>query len=233
MVYNPADRVPDYDDVSITENTRCAYPIEYIENAKIPCIANRQPSNIIMLTCDAFGVLPPVSRLSPEQAQYHFVAGYTSKTPGTEDGIVEPSPTFSTCYGQPFIVLHPGRYAKMLAERMETNNVDCWLINTGWTGGKFGTGKRCPLKYTRAIVDAIHDGSLAKAEFENFPTFNLSIPKAVNGVPAEILHPEKVWPSKDAFRSEVEKLAGMFQKAFAKYENDIDASIKEAGPIIA
>jgi len=233
VVYNPADRVPDYDDVSITENTRCAYPIEYIENAKIPCIADRQPSNIIMLTCDAFGVLPPVSRLTPEQAQYHFVAGYTSKTPGTEDGIVEPSPTFSTCYGQPFIVLHPGRYAKMLAERMEKNNVNCWLINTGWTGGKFGTGKRCPLKYTRAIVDSIHNGSLAKAEFENFPIFNLAIPKSVEGVPADILHPAKVWPSKEAFETEIEKLGGMFQKAFAKYENDMDVSIKNAGPVMA
>ncbi|KAK8853192.1 phosphoenolpyruvate carboxykinase (ATP) [Kwoniella newhampshirensis] len=233
VVYNPADRKPDYDDVSITENTRCAYPIEYIPNAKIPCIADRQPSNIIMLCCDAFGVLPPVSRLTPEQAQYHFVAGYTSKTPGTEDGIVEPSPTFSTCYGQPFIVLHPGRYAKMLAERMESNKVDCWLINTGWTGGKFGTGKRCPLKYTRAIVDAIHDGSLAKAEFETFPIFNLSIPKAVEGVPSEILHPEKVWPTKDAFRAELDKLGGMFQKAFAKYENDISEEVKLAGPVFA
>lgn len=220
VVYNPADRKPDYDDVSITENTRCAYPIEYIPNAKIPCIADRQPSNIIMLCCDAFGVLPPVSRLTPEQAQYHFVAGYTSKTPGTEDGIVEPSPTFSTCYGQPFIVLHPGRYAKMLAERMEKNSVNCWLINTGWTGGKFGTGKRCPLKYTRAIVDAIHNGSLAKAEYENFPIFNLAIPKAVEGVPSDILNPEKAWPSKEAFKAELDKLGNMFQKAFAKYETD-------------
>ncbi|OWZ35994.1 phosphoenolpyruvate carboxykinase (ATP) [Cryptococcus neoformans c45] len=233
VVYNPADRKPDYDDVSITENTRCAYPIEYIPNAKIPCIADRQPSNIIMLCCDAFGVLPPVSRLTPEQAQYHFVAGYTSKTPGTEDGIVEPSPTFSTCYGQPFIVLHPGRYAKMLAERMEKNRVNCWLINTGWTGGKFGTGKRCPLKYTRAIVDAIHNGSLAKAEYENFPIFNLAIPKAVEGVPSEILNPEKVWPSKEAFKAELDKLGGMFQKAFAKYEADIDEKVKLSGPVFA
>nr|ODN91773.1 phosphoenolpyruvate carboxykinase (ATP) [Cryptococcus depauperatus CBS 7841] len=233
VVYNPADRVPDYDDVSITENTRCAYPIEYIPNAKIPCIADRQPSNIIMLTCDAFGVLPPVSRLTPEQAQYHFVAGYTSKTPGTEDGIVEPSPTFSTCYGQPFIVLHPGRYAKMLAERMTQNKVDCWLINTGWTGGKYGTGKRCPLKYTRAIVDAIHDGSLAKAEFENFPVFNLAIPKSLQGIPSEILNPEKAWPGRDAFRAELDKLGGMFQKAFTKFENDMDENIKLAGPVFA
>ncbi|WVO21148.1 phosphoenolpyruvate carboxykinase (ATP) [Cryptococcus decagattii] len=233
VVYNPADRKPDYDDVSITENTRCAYPIEYIPNAKIPCIADRQPSNIIMLCCDAFGVLPPVSRLTPEQAQYHFVAGYTSKTPGTEDGIVEPSPTFSTCYGQPFIILHPGRYAKMLAERMEKNSVNCWLINTGWTGGKFGTGKRCPLKYTRAIVDAIHNGSLAKAEYENFPIFNLAIPKAVEGVPSDILNPEKVWPSKEAFKAELDKLGGMFQKAFAKYEADIDEKVKLSGPVFA
>ncbi|OXG47287.1 phosphoenolpyruvate carboxykinase (ATP) [Cryptococcus neoformans] len=233
VVYNPADRKPDYDDVSITENTRCAYPIEYIPNAKIPCIADRQPSNIIMLCCDAFGVLPPVSRLTPEQAQYHFVAGYTSKTPGTEDGIVEPSPTFSTCYGQPFIILHPGRYAKMLAERMEKNRVNCWLINTGWTGGKFGTGKRCPLKYTRAIVDAVHNGSLAEAEYENFPIFNLAIPKAVEGVPSEILNPEKVWPSKEAFKAELDKLGGMFQKAFAKYEADIDEKVKLSGPVFA
>ncbi|TYJ54201.1 phosphoenolpyruvate carboxykinase (ATP) [Cryptococcus floricola] len=233
VVYNPADRKPDYDDVSITENTRCAYPIEYIPNAKIPCIADQQPSNIIMLTCDAFGVLPPVSRLTAEQAQYHFVAGYTSKTPGTEDGIVEPSPTFSTCYGQPFIVLHPGRYAKMLAERMEKNKVNCWLINTGWTGGKFGTGKRCPLKYTRAIVDAIHNGKLAQAEYENFPIFNLAIPKAVEGVPSDILNPAKVWPSEAEFNSEVEKLGGMFQKAFAKYEADIEEKVKLSGPVFA
>ncbi|BEJ13538.1 hypothetical protein CspHIS471_0307120 [Cutaneotrichosporon sp. HIS471] len=230
VVYNPADRVPDYDDVSITENTRCAYPIEFIPNAKIPCIANRQPSNIIMLCCDAFGVLPPVSRLSPEQAQYHFITGYTSKTPGTEDGIVEPSPTFSTCYGQPFIILHPSRYASMLAERMSKNNVDCWLINTGWTGGKFGTGHRCPLKYTRAIVDAIHNGTLAKAEFVNFPVFNLQIPKALAGVPSEILDPQQAWADKAAFKVEVDKLAGMFNKAFAKYESDVSAEVVAVGP---
>ena len=184
-----------------------------------------------MLCCDAFGVLPPVSRLTPEQASYHFIAGYTSKTPGTEDGIVEPSPTFSTCYGQPFIVLHPGRYARMLAEKMQSSHANCWLINTGWTGGKFGTGKRCPLKYTRAIVDAIHNGSLAKAEYEMFPGFNLSIPKAVEGVPSEILNPAKVWPSQDAFKEELTKLGGMFQKAYTKYEADVDQKIKLAGPV--
>ncbi|KAJ6593656.1 phosphoenolpyruvate carboxykinase-domain-containing protein [Mycena capillaripes] len=230
VVYNPLSRAPDYDDVSITENTRCAYPIEFIPNAKIPCVVDRQPSNIIMLTCDAFGVLPPVSKLTPEQASYHFLAGYTSKTPGTEDGVLEPIPTFSTCYSAPFIVLHPGRYAEMLAERMAKHKVDCWLINTGWTGGKYGTGKRCPLKYTRAIVDAVHNGSLAKAEFESFGTFNLSIPTHVEGVPKEVLNPHTAWPDKEAFQREVRKLAGMFAKAFALYEKDVEPKVRMAGP---
>ena len=214
----------------ITENTRCAYPIDFIENAKIPCLSRSQPSNIIMLTCDAYGVLPPVSKLTPEQAQYHFIAGYTSKTPGTEDGVLEPSPTFSTCYGQPFIVLHPGRYAKMLAERMQKANTHCWLINTGWVGGKFGVGKRCPLKYTRAIIDAIHDGSLANVEFENFDIFNLSIPKAIKGVPSELLNPLKAWSDSQALDSEVKKLAGLFNNAFKKYEEGLSEVVIKAGP---
>jgi phosphoenolpyruvate carboxykinase (ATP) len=230
VVYNPADRVPDYDDVSITENTRCAYPIEYIPNAKIPCIAERQPSNIIMLCCDAFGVLPPVSKLTPEQANYHFLAGYTSKTPGTEDGITEPSPVFSTCYGAPFLTLHPTHYSKMLEERMTKHQVDCWLINTGWTGGKFGTGKRCPLKYTRAIIDAIHNGTLAKSEFENFPVFNLSIPKSLEGVPQEVLNPNLAWSDKDAFTNQINSLAGMFGTAMTKYSDSMTPATRAAAP---
>ncbi|KIY67678.1 ATP-utilizing phosphoenolpyruvate carboxykinase [Cylindrobasidium torrendii FP15055 ss-10] len=230
VVYDTTSRVSDFDDVSITENTRCAYPIEFIPNAQIPCVVNRQPSNIIMLTCDAFGVLPPVSKLTPEQASYHFLAGYTSKTPGTEDGVLEPIPTFSTCYSAPFIVLHPGRYAEMLADRMSKNEVNCFLINTGWTGGKYGTGKRCPLKYTRAIIDAIHAGSLAKATYENFSTFNLSVPTEIEGVPRELLNPELAWADKDAFKREVTKLAGMFRKAFALYENDVEEKVRLAGP---
>ncbi|KAG6821040.1 Protein kinase C-like 1 [Arthromyces matolae] len=230
VVYNPASRVPDYDDISITENTRCAYPIEAIPNAKIPCMVDRQPSNIIMLTCDAFGVLPPVAKLTPEQASYHFLAGYTSKTPGTEDGVLEPIPTFSTCYSAPFIVLHPGRYAEMLAERMAKHNVNCWLINTGWTGGKFGHGKRCPLKFTRRIVDAVHSGELAKAEYENFGTFNLSIPTSLEGVPRDLLNPELAWSDKAAFRKEIRKLGVMFQRAFALYETDVEQKVRMAGP---
>ncbi|KAL4080210.1 ATP-utilizing phosphoenolpyruvate carboxykinase [Scleroderma yunnanense] len=230
VVYNPQTRVPNYDDTSITENTRCAYPIEYIPNAKIPCIVNRQPSNIIMLTCDAFGVLPPISKLSPDQASYHFLAGYTSKTPGTEDGVLEPIPTFSTCYSAPFIVLHPSRYADMLAERMSQHNVPCWLVNTGWTGGKFGTGKRCPLHYTRRIVDAIHTGELLGAEYETFGVFGLQIPTSIEGIPRELLNPKLAWADKEAFEREVRRLAGMFQKAFKLYEGDVKEKIKLAGP---
>ncbi|MCO5598762.1 hypothetical protein L7F22_052861 [Adiantum nelumboides] len=229
--FDPVTRTPDYEDAHLTENTRCAYPIDFIPNAKIPCVAGL-PKNIILLTCDAFGVLPPVSKLTAEQAQYHFIAGYTSKTPGTEDGIVEPSPTFSTCYGQPFIVLHPRRYAAMLAERMSKVKANAYLINTGWSGGRFGTknGRRCPLKYTRAILDAIHSGELANAEYEDFPVFNLKVPKAVTNVPSEILNPKNAWPEKDAFDTEVKKLAGMFTDAFEKYKADVSEAVVSAGP---
>ncbi|KAJ2931250.1 hypothetical protein H1R20_g5855, partial [Candolleomyces eurysporus] len=209
VVYNPITRVADYDDISITENTRCAYPIEFIPNAQIPCVVNTQPSNIII---------------------YHFLAGYTSKTPGTEDGVLEPIPTFSTCYSAPFIVLHPGRYAEMLAERMSQHNVSCWLINTGWTGGKYGVGKRCPLKYTRRIVDAVHSGELLNAEYETFGTFGLSIPTHIEGIPRELLNPSLAWNNKEAFKKEVRKLAGMFTKAFALYESDVDNKVRLAGP---
>lgn len=232
VAYDPVSRVPDYDDASITENTRCAYPIDFISNAKIPCIADVQPSNVIMLTCDAYGVLPPVSKLTSEQAQYHFIAGYTSKTPGTEDGVVEPSPTFSTCYGQPFIVLQPQRYATMLADRMSKVNCNAYLVNTGWTGGKFGVGRRCALKYTRAILDAIHNGSLAKAEYETFAPgiFDLRIPKSVENVPEDILNPVRAWPDQGAFVAELKKLAGMFSDAFVKYEKDVKPEVLRAGP---
>lgn len=230
VVYDKNTREVDYDDVVITENTRCSYPIEFIPNAKIPCMANSPPKNIIFLTCDAYGVLPPVSKLDANQAQYHFISGYTSKTPGTEDGIQEPSPTFSTCYGQPFIVLHPRVYAKMLAERMEKHKADVWLVNTGWAGGKFGVGQRCPLKYTRKIIDAIHDGSLAKAKFENFGVFNLQIPSAIEGVPETLLNPAASWPDKAAFKVELNKLADMFSTNFEKYANDVSAEVAAAGP---
>ncbi|CAO1635550.1 unnamed protein product [Jaminaea pallidilutea] len=232
VTYNKFTRVPDYEDSKLTENTRCAYPIEKIPNAKIPCIGGH-PSNIIFLTCDAYGVLPPVSKLTEEQAQYHFIQGYTSKTPGTETGITEPSPTFSACYGQPFLVLHPREYSQRLAQRMSKYKANCWLINTGWTGGKFGIGKRCPLSATRKIIDAIHSGELAaNTEWANFDIFNLSIPKKVSGVQPEILDPRKAWPSEEGFKKEAVKLAGMFKESFARYESDVSPAVAAAGPTL-
>ncbi|GAA5926675.1 phosphoenolpyruvate carboxykinase PCK1 [Sporobolomyces koalae] len=230
VTYDPETREPNYEDTGITENTRCAYPIEYINNAMIPCISQSQPKNVIYLTCDAFGVLPPVSLLDSNQAQYWFLSGYTSKTPGTEDGIAEPTPTFSTCFGAPFIILHPSRYASMLAQKMESSNTKCWLINTGWTGGAYGTGKRCPLKVTRKIVDSIHDGSLAKASFKKTGKFNLSIPEALDGVDSAMLDPATAWADKDAFEKTVSKVAGMFNAAFERYASDCSPEVCAAGP---
>ncbi|GAA5973960.1 hypothetical protein JCM11641_001242 [Rhodosporidiobolus odoratus] len=228
VTYDYATREPNYEDTGITENTRCAYPIEYIANAKIPCTVDSQPKNIIYLTCDAFGVLPPVSLLDTNQSQYWFLSGYTSKTPGTEDGIAEPTPTFSTCFGAPFIILHPSRYASMLAQKMEATGAKCWLVNTGWVGGPFGKGKRCPLKYTRAIIDQIHSGNLSKAEFTKSPLFNLSIPNAVEGVPSELLNP--VWEEKAAFDAQNKKLADMFTSAFQRYAAECSPEVVSAGP---
>lgn len=231
VTYDYQTREPNYEDTGITENTRCAYPIEYIDNAMIPCMSSAQPKNVIYLTCDASGVLPPVSLLDANQAQYWFLSGYTSKTPGTEDGIAEPTPTFSTCFGAPFIVLHPSRYASMLGKKMAEQNTKCWLVNTGWVGGAFGKGgKRCPLKYTRKIIDAIHDGSLAKAEFKTKPVFNLSIPTAIEGIPSELLDPEQAWSDKSAYKSSTETLAGMFTKAFERYANECAPEVVAAGP---
>ncbi|SPQ98687.1 unnamed protein product (mitochondrion) [Plasmodiophora brassicae] len=229
VVFDPVSRVVDYSDISITENTRAAYPIEYIPNALIPCVGGH-PTNIILLTCDAFGVLPPVSRLTTAQAMYHFVSGYTAKIAGTEVGVTEPEATFSACFGQPFLVWHPIKYATMLAAKLEKFRCTAWLVNTGWVGGKYGVGKRCPLKYSRLIVDAIHSGELAKAEYEKFPVFNLDIPKAVNGVPAELLDPKKAWTDKAAFTGAVESLAKLFDKNFQKYKDQSTPEIASAGP---
>src|SRR5690606_18981809 len=159
VVYDPTTRVVDFDDDSITENTRCSYPVEYIPNAKLPCVGGH-PGNVILLTCDAFGVLPPVSRLTPAQTMYHFISGYTAKVAGTEMGIDEPQATFSACFGAAFMVWHPTKYAELLAQQMREHGSNAWLVNTGWTGGPYGQGKRMSLAHTRAIIDAIHDGSL-------------------------------------------------------------------------
>merc|ERR1712241_264112 len=172
VVFDPETQVVDYGDVSLTENTRVAYPLKFIPNARIPAKEPHQPKQIILLTCDAFGVLPPVSKLTPDQVMYHFISGYTAKVAGTEMGVTEPQATFSACFGAPFMVWHPAKYAELLAEKMAHHSADAWLINTGWTGGAHGEGHRMSLKDTRAIIDAIHSGELAKAEYETIPRFN-------------------------------------------------------------
>jgi phosphoenolpyruvate carboxykinase (ATP) len=234
VVFDPITRIVDYSDGSITENTRCAYPIEHIPNAQIPCIAEH-PRNLVLLTCDAFGVLPPISKLTSAQAQYHFISGYTAKVAGTEEGIQEPTATFSACFGEPFIVWHPTVYSRMLAQRMHQHAADAWLINTGWTGGKYeheGTGgHRISLKYSRAIMDAIHSGELSRlAEWETFPVFGLQIPVRVSGIPDAVLHPERAWKDSSAFREELKKLASLFQENFAKYAKEAGPEVCQAGP---
>ncbi|CAO3593145.1 unnamed protein product [Absidia cylindrospora] len=231
VVLDEETRQVDYSDDFLTENTRCAYPIYHIPNAKLPCVGGH-PKNIILLTCDAFGVLPPVSKLTPEQAMYHFISGYTTKVAGTEDGISEPTPTFSACFGAPFLVLHPQRYASMLAEKMSQHKANAWLINTGWIGGSASSGaKRCPLKYTRAILDSIHDGSLAQGEFEAFEVFGFSIPKKAAGVPDELLNPRKAWKGTDEdFTKSITQVAGMFQGNFKTYQDQAAPETVAAGP---
>ena len=228
-VQDPDTREVDFADVSLTQNTRASYPIEFIPNAKIPCIAGH-PENIILLTCDAFGVLPPVSRLSPEQAMYHFISGYTAKVAGTEVGVTEPEATFSACYGAAFLVLHPARYAELLAEKMRTFKSNAWLVNTGWSGGAYGIGKRMSLKYTRSIIDAIHDGSLKDVSTVSDPVFGLEIPKSCANVPSEILVPKNTWGDGAAFDQTAAKLAGLFAENFKHYESDASEAVKSAGP---
>jgi phosphoenolpyruvate carboxykinase (ATP) len=216
----------------INSNKCCsAYPIEYIENTKIPCISDGHPTNIILLTCDARGVLPPISKLTTEQTMFHFISGYTSKMAGTEQGITEPQATFSTCFAQPFLALHPMRYAKMLAEKMAAHKTNAWLLNTGWVGAGATTGgKRCPLKYTRAILDAIHSGELAQSEYETYETFNLQVPTSCPGVPDELLNPAKSWTGTADFKGEVNKLGVLFNENFKKYADEATAEVIAAGP---
>ena len=219
----------DFDDASITENTRVSYPLEHIPNAKLPAVAGH-PSDVIFLTCDAFGVLPPVARLTPEQAMYHFISGYTAKVAGTEMGVTEPQATFSACFGAPFLVWHPGKYAELLAARMKEHDAPVWLVNTGWTGGGHGEGERMSLPYTRAIIDAIHDGSLRDAPSETDPVFGFETITQVPGVPSEILMPRNTWSDKSAYDEAAAKLAGLFVDNFKKYEAGVSEAVRGAAP---
>lgn len=232
VVLDQCSREVDYDSNEITENTRCAYPIEHIDKVQIPCMA-AHPRNIILLTCDAFGILPPVSKLTTAQAMYHFISGYTAKVGGTEEGVLEPTATFSACFGEPFLVWHPTKYANMLAEQMNKHKATAWLINTGWTGGRYGgNGKRCPLKYTRAIIDAIHAGQLHQQEYETFKVFNLQIPKTCQGVPSEILHPGRAWSDVKEYESTRDQVARLFVENFKKFSDHADKEVCQAGPSI-
>ncbi|KAK6197865.1 phosphoenolpyruvate carboxykinase [Scheffersomyces amazonensis] len=234
VVYDKETKVVDYNDSAITENTRCAYPIEFIPSAKIPCLAETHPTNIILLTCDASGVLPPVSKLTNAQVMYHFISGYTSKMAGTEEGVTEPEATFSACFGQPFLVLHPMKYAQQLSDKITKFKSDAWLLNTGWVGNSVARGgKRCSLKYTRAILDAIHSGELSKVEYETVPTFNLNVPKSCPNVPSELLNPTKAWTGGvEAFNTEIKSLAGKFAQNFERYADQATAEVKAAGPVV-
>ena len=229
VVYDEETRVVDYADTSITQNTRASYPIEYISNAKIPCIAGH-PKNIIFLTYDAFGVLPPVSKLTPEQAMYHFISGYTAKVAGTEMGVTEPQATFSACFGAAFLVWPPSRYAEMLADKMREHNTTAWLVNTGITGGAYGVGSRINLKNTRSIIQAIHSGELKDAPTQPDEIFGFEIPMSCPDVPSEILLPKKTWENADEYTKQAKKLARLFTDNFKKYEEDSSDEIIHAGP---
>ncbi|EGF1229603.1 phosphoenolpyruvate carboxykinase (ATP) [Campylobacter jejuni] len=213
-----ADKSVDYADASKTENTRVSYPIDHIENHE-PSLKADHPKNIIFLSADAFGILPPVSKLSKEQAMYYFLSGYTAKVAGTERGITEPQATFSACFGEPFMPLHPTVYARLLGEKIEKHEVNVYLVNTGWSGGSYGVGKRMSIKTTRACINAILDGSITKYEFENFEVFNLAIPKALEGVESVLLNPINTWSDKNAYITTRDKLAHMFIQNFKRYED--------------
>ncbi|TKT82780.1 phosphoenolpyruvate carboxykinase [Aquamicrobium sp. LC103] len=221
--------VPDFDDGSKTENTRCAYPLHFIANASDTGRAGN-PKNIIMLTADAFGVMPPIARLTPAQAMYHFLSGYTAKVAGTEKGVTEPEATFSTCFGAPFMPRHPSEYGNLLRRLIADHGVDCWLVNTGWTGGAYGTGRRMPIKATRALLSAALDGSLAGAEFRTDVNFGFEVPVEVPGVDTSILDPRSTWQDKDAYDAQARKLVGMFIDNFTKFEEHVDANIRSAAP---
>lgn len=219
----------DFSSKKITENTRVSYPLHYISNALEPSIGNT-PKNIFFLTCDAYGILPPISKLNEGQAMYQFISGYTAKVAGTEAGVTEPKSTFSACFGAPFLPLHPAKYAEMLGEKMKKHNVKVWLINTGWTGGPYGVGHRMRLSYTRAMISAALDGTLDDVQYENFPVFNFSIPLSCSHVPSEILNPRNTWADIDAYDITAKELAAQFIKNFEKYASGAGEKILAAAP---
>ena len=232
VILKPGSRVPDFDDGRLTENTRSAYPLEFISNASKTGTAGH-PKNIVMLTADAFGILPPIARLSPSQAMYHFLSGYTAKVAGTEKGMGnEPQATFSTCFGAPFMPRHPSVYGNLLRELIAKHKVDCWLVNTGWTGGKYGTGRRMPIKATRALLDAALSGALKSQPMRTDPLFGFQVPTALPGVDPAILNPRETWADKAAYDTQARALVDMFNKNFEKFAVHVDEDVKAAAPCL-
>ncbi len=229
VVIDPVTRLPDFDDESKTENTRCAYPLDFIPNAS-PTGRAGMPKNIVMLTADAFGVMPPIAKLTPAEAMYHFLSGYTAKVAGTEKGLVGVEPEFSTCFGSPFLPLHPSVYGNLLRDLIAKHSVDCWLVNTGWTGGGYGTGRRMPIRVTRRLLTAALDGSLSRADFRRDPYFGFAVPTSVPGVEPHILYPVKTWQDKAAFAETAKRLVEMFEKNFKQFESYVDADVRAAAP---
>ena len=227
MVFDPETQELDFEDDSLTPNMRCAYPLHYISNASETALGGH-PKNVIMLTCDAFGVLPPISRLTPAQAMYHFLSGFTSKMAGTERGIDEPQPVFSTCFGAPFMPRRPEVYGNLLREKIAKHGATCWLVNTGWTGGAFGTGSRMPIKATRALLTAALDGSLNDVEFRKDPNFGFDVPVAVPGVAEVLLDPRRTWTDPTTYDAQAAKLVQMFADNFAQYVAFIDEDVRAA-----
>ncbi len=229
MVYDPITKELDFEDDSLTQNMRCAYPLEYISNASATARGGI-PKNVVMLTCDAFGVLPPIARLTPAQAMYHFLSGFTSKVAGTEKGVTEPTPTFSTCFGAPFMPRRPEVYGALLRDKIAEHGSTCWLVNTGWTGGAHGTGSRMPIRVTRTLLTAALNGSLNQAEFRKDPNFGFDVPVSVEGVADVILDPRRTWDRPDSYDRQAQRLVDMFIKNFAQYEEHVTNEVKAAAP---
>jgi len=229
VAYEPESRRVDYSDGSLTQNTRASYPISHIENASLTGVAGH-PVHLFFLTADAFGVLPPISKLSKEQAMYHFLSGYTAKVAGTETGVTEPVPEFSACFGAPFMPLRPGVYSRLLGQRIEEHRAGAWLINTGWTGGPFGEGERMKLEYTRRMVSAALEGELQDVETHTHPVFGLEIPRHVEGVPDEVLDPRQTWQDPEAYDRQAARLAGMFDDNFRQFTDGVAEAVRNAGP---
>ncbi len=232
VVLSAEEHRVDFHDLSITENTRGAYPIDFIRSAKIPCVAGH-PTDVIFLTCDAFGILPPVSLLTPAHAMYHFISGYTAKVAGTEMGVTEPATTFSPCFGGPFMVWHPTKYAQLLADNVARHKARVWLVNTGWTGGSYGQGERIPLAHTRAIVDAIHGGQLATARKMRDPVFGVDAIVECPGVPADLLIPRETWADPEAYDAKAHRLASLFRANFKTYSSAASPALGAAEPVVA